>query len=573
MPTLAAQRVAHESPPRIVLADLRRSGLTPKDAVTLRVEYFDPEDVRALVEPSSRFGHTATEFPPAYKLPYFSQENRINGFYRLRFLGEYTPPRDKKSKPQKPQRYWQSSGSTNHLYFPPLIKWSKIAKDPNTTIYICEGEKKAAALCKLGHAALGIGGAWNWASDSELIDDFRQIKWGGRRVELVPDSDVSFKLNVRQGFEALGQHLIQAGATPSLVELPELRGHDKAGVDDFIVHHGRGAAKAFEQLPRRSLLVPASGLNALELSKKNFPAPRWAVPGLFPVGLTVFAGPPKIGKSWFMLDVTLCGATGAIAVGHYRTEAAETLYLALEDTPRRLQARLRIITHARKIQPTPRAHFFNEWPRVEEHGLTALERWLDAHPGCKLVCIDTLARMRQAPKAGGHLYFDDYESVTALKKIADMRDIAIVAVHHLRKSEDDDPLYMISGSAGISGGADTLIILRRARNQADATLYINGRDIGESELALKFVGGVWSVLGDASEFRMTAERRQIISAFEKLGRSATPSEIAVLIGKKRGTVQKLMLTMGNDGLLRWNPGGKYELSACQSIKRVSNEKY
>src|SRR5690606_1208354 len=36
---------------------------------------------------------------------------------------------------------------------------------------------------------------------------------------------------------------------------------------------------------------------AAELMATDFPEPRWAVPGLVPEGITLFAGPPKVGKS------------------------------------------------------------------------------------------------------------------------------------------------------------------------------------------------------------------------------------------------------------------------------------
>jgi hypothetical protein len=40
-----------------------------------------------------------------------------------------------------------------------------------------------------------------------------------------------------------------------------------------------------------------------ELAAADFPAPKWAVPGIIPVGLTFLAGRPKLGKSWLALQV------------------------------------------------------------------------------------------------------------------------------------------------------------------------------------------------------------------------------------------------------------------------------
>jgi len=66
---------------------------------------------------------------------------------------------------------------------------------------------------------------------------------------------------------------------------------------------------------------------------------------------------------------------------------------------------------------------------------------------------------------------------------------------------------------------------------------------------------------------MSQERRQIIEAFAALGRPALPSEVADLIGKKRGATKKLMLTMAHQGQLRWTPDGKYVLVGKKNDSR------
>src|SRR5262245_12597609 len=67
---------------------------------------------------------------------------------------------------------------------------------------------------------------------------------------------------------------------------------------------------------------------------------RWAVEGILAEGLNLLAGAPKLGKSWFALNIALAVASGGTALGAIEVDAGEVLYLALEDTPRRLQSRL-----------------------------------------------------------------------------------------------------------------------------------------------------------------------------------------------------------------------------------------
>ena len=71
----------------------------------------------------------------------------------------------------------------------------------------------------------------------------------------------------------------------------------------------------------------------------DWPKPVWAIPGLLPVGLTILAGRPKVGKSWLTLQIALAVASGGRVLGQ-PGEKGPVLYLALEDPPRRLKERM-----------------------------------------------------------------------------------------------------------------------------------------------------------------------------------------------------------------------------------------
>src|SRR5947209_1653111 len=73
---------------------------------------------------------------------------------------------------------------------------------------------------------------------------------------------------------------------------------------------------------------------AAELQEMDLPAPCWAVEGMIAQGITLLAGPPKVGKSWLCLQLAIAVAEGSDVLG-IPVEKGEVLYLALEDTPRR----------------------------------------------------------------------------------------------------------------------------------------------------------------------------------------------------------------------------------------------
>ena len=103
-----------------------------------------------------------------------------------------------------------------------------------------------------------------------------------------------------------------------------------------IDHAALGATRSRQSRPARR-----SSWRADELLAETFPEPRWAVPGVLCEGLNLLAGAPKVGKSWFALDVAVAVALGGEALGRFSVEPGDVLYLALEDTPRRMADRLR----------------------------------------------------------------------------------------------------------------------------------------------------------------------------------------------------------------------------------------
>jgi hypothetical protein len=108
--------------------------------------------------------------------------------------------------------------------------------------------------------------------------------------------------------------------------------------------------------------------SASDLLGATFDDPRFAVDGLIPEGLTFMCGAPKLGKSWLALGLALAVASGGKALGSVPVERGEALYLALEDSPRRLQTRLRMLLPDELAPAGLRLE--TEWPRLDEGGRT-----------------------------------------------------------------------------------------------------------------------------------------------------------------------------------------------------------
>lgn len=308
----------------------------------------------------------------------------------------------------------------------------------------------------------------------------------------------------------------------------------------------------------KSAIENPQGITAAELLKKQLPEPVWIVPDLLPAGLTILAGPPKMGKSWFSLGLSVAVATGGFFLGQ-KVPKGQAVYLALEDTERRLQDRLRIVL-SEEIGPEE-LYFFTNWPKDGDGGLTYLAEFLLEHKDCRLVIVDTLQKIKRKPGRNENAYESDYVAMAGFKQIADKFNIAVVLVHHLKKGSETDVFNQISGSIGLSGAADAMMVLKRARMGEESTLSITGRDIEETELAVKFDKQLcqFNLLGSAVDRQQSLERREVLDILRDSSAPMTPSQVAAITGKKRTAVQRLFTKLVQCGLITAVASGKYIL--------------
>lgn len=309
-----------------------------------------------------------------------------------------------------------------------------------------------------------------------------------------------------------------------------------------------------QQRPR---LAPYS---ARELQHRAFDPLTWFIQDLIGPGLWLLAGPPKVGKSWLLLGLLLAITQGGLALGSIRVQRRGALYLALEDNARRIRSRLaHLVVDDTDVWPED-LHVLHEAPRLDEGLVDALDEFLDDHDDVDVVVIDTLARIRPARNKVDDAYTGDSRVMEALQAVAMRHDVAIIVVHHVRKAAGVDVFETVSGTFGLTGPVDGLLVLQRVRGEADAKLHITGRDVEERELALNFESrsGTWKLLGDAKRYAHSAERRAILDALERQP-GLRPKQIAEAVGLSHESVRHLVLRLRDEALVTSDAGGHYSL--------------
>lgn len=315
---------------------------------------------------------------------------------------------------------------------------------------------------------------------------------------------------------------------------------------------------------------PPATFTAADLMGLSLPAVKWVVPDLLPEGVTLLAGKPKLGKSWMAFGLSVAVALGGVALGTRSVEQGEALYMALEDNKRRLQKRLKKLLNGDGAPDG--LHIATAWPRVDEQGEEALEEWLQNHPETRLVVVDVLKQVRPRVSRHQSVYDADYESLEALRGLAGRHGVAVLCIHHLRKAGADDPMDEISGSTGLSGAADGVLLLKRDRGRGDAYLHVDGRDIEEpAELALTWNANTacWTLAGDAEQYRISQTRAEVIEVLEENGDPMTPTEVADALGRSFNTIKQRLWQMSRDGQVAASDG-RYSLPKDRNPHNLRN---
>lgn len=293
---------------------------------------------------------------------------------------------------------------------------------------------------------------------------------------------------------------------------------------------------------------------AAEILRAEFPEPKWIVHGLLPTGLISLGGRPKLGKSWKSLQIAVAVGTGGKFLGR-DVERGKVLYLALEDSPRRIQDRLR----KQQVTGTPTIDFHFEWQPLAGQGTVDLFSAVDSG-GYSLVIVDTLSR------ALGRADQMDLGAmgvaIGSLQRLAIDREICLLLIDHHRKSAssgEGDPIDDLMGSTGKSAPVDVALGLYRKRGDRNAILKVTGRDVEEQELAVNFDRELfcWQLVGDAGAVRTDTVQAGILEALDELGGESTAAKIAQWLGRDRSNVRKELLElMHKNAVIRTGKEGR-----------------
>ncbi|MFV1365893.1 AAA family ATPase [Mycolicibacterium elephantis] len=322
----------------------------------------------------------------------------------------------------------------------------------------------------------------------------------------------------------------------------------------------------------RSTTALSGVVSGPELEAASIPPLTWAVPGILPEGLGILAARPKAGKSCLVLGIGLSVAAGKPVLG-VPVEKRPVLYLALEDGWRRIDDRCRNILGDGESYPAGISF------TIEPHdALKLAQNFVKENPGA-LVILDTLAVVKPGRRAGDDLYGTDYAFTRLLKSIAEP-GATVLVVHHTRKAEAENFLDTVSGTYGIAGAADFVMVLNRKEHDRKGVLQITGRDVEEASYSLIFDGGKW--LADGNCLDEAAQRanqaqlghtKRLVLQFVNSRPMTRAADVVSSLGITSDSARQTLTRLASEGLIvRYGAGVYIPVTSSHSPNTPSSER-
>ncbi len=429
------------------IADLESSGISLETAKAEGIFSGDEARIRKILDRSDFKGGGLV-------YPYQS----LNGFSKFYRVKPDNPPLDKKGKAAK---YLTKRGAGNRLFIPRGISEADL-NNPEISLVITEGEKKAIKAVQEGILCVGVSGVYCYKDKQRpFLEEFNHIPLKGRKICICYDSDAQTNPKVRNAESAFAAVLVSMGAIVEAIRLPSGPDGDKVGLDDFLLNH---STESFWELPTEALDQKLKGLTACgitEFLQKEFP-PRENLldPWLPSQGIAMIHAFRGIGKTHVGLGIAYAIASGGSFLTWSASKPQGVLYLDGEMPANVMQDRLAEIVKATPYEP--QAPFKLITPDLQDMGMPDLatkegQELINQHvtEEIKLIIVDNLSCL---VKSGKENEADSWQPIQTWALGLRSRGVSVLFMHHSSKT---------GGQRGTSRREDVLDAVINLRRPID----------------------------------------------------------------------------------------------------------
>ena len=230
-----------------------------------------------------------------------------------------------------------------------------------------------------------------------------------------------------------------------------------------------------------------------------------------------------------------------------RVESAH--YLAAEDNERRLKDRIAMVFKDDPRHLTYHAVMSSEQPLPKGSDAILHIEHVAKGTGAQCIIVDTVQSILN-PSATNKNYDQTVEEYDALRKLAHRLGLAIIVVHHCKKSSDvaSAPLEKVIGSIGITGTAETILVMEQLTGSKDCKLHVTGKDVEQCEKYLSWTGSGFEIGDDVREAQLGSTQKLVLELIRESPR-CTQKYLVDTIGKDQGQVARAIDRLVEVGLV------------------------
>ncbi len=389
-----------------------------------------------------------------------------------------------------------------------------LAANPETPVYIVEGEKDVRRLTELDYlATTNPGGAGKWPAD------FAQYV-RGRRVIIIPDNDEPGR---KHAADVAGK-VRDVAASVQILDLPGPL-PEKGDFSDWISTPGN-SVEQFDRLasdapewtdPTALRSITAGALEALVIKPRELILEPFLGDGEQPL----LSGQRGSGKTWVAMGISMALAGGGAFLKWHARRPVTALYVDGEMMSRRLQERTRVLRRSTGLDPGDRLHFLT--PDLIGRSInlrlpadrTAVEREA-ARVGAQFIVFDNIASLFPTGESKTNANLPEWWEPFQAWQIQFRRNgVATMPVIHMGKNEG-------AGIRGTSAMEDivetsiqvTAVKARRATDGAWFTVkFTKNRDYlgpGGEEFEVRLEGDAWTFPASGDDDARDAAREAAI---------------------------------------------------------------
>jgi hypothetical protein len=187
-------------------------------------------------------------------------------------------------------------------------------------------------------------------------------------------------------------------------------------------------------------------------------------------GVGIIGGAPKVFKTFFAVDLALSVASGTKAFGRFPTrEAGPVIFYGAEDNLPALRGRFDHLALSRELRLDEIPLYLLDVPSLRLDRPQDIKRLRSTIDGIKprLLVLDPFVRIAKIDENSAA----DVSTVLGyLREIQRAYKVAIIVVHHARKSPSAQLGYALRGSSDFAAWSDTNLFLSRNKNRLTLSL-------------------------------------------------------------------------------------------------------